>query len=111
MGKKATTDILLCFRTMVTTGLENMKQFNGFFVEFIKSVCMKTVLVVADQKLQSMSMLDRAAKGRSISSFTLFKTNRSWMCVTQTYIVVYNGTEREALNFNFNTISIKLPIR
>ena len=75
------------------------------FVEFIKKVAaFETVyLVVADeqQKQKVQEMLEMAHVAPDAISYIVYKTNRSWMRDSGP-IIVYNGSEREALNFNFN---------
>ena len=75
------------------------------FVEFIKKVAEveSVFLVVANDQLKNrvVNMLETAHVNVSNVSFIIYKTNRSWMRDSGP-IIVKNGTEREALNFNFN---------
>lgn len=75
------------------------------FVEFIKKVAAFEIvyLVVADeqQRQKVQEMLEMAHVAPDAISYIVYKTNRSWMRDSGP-IIVYNGSEREALNFNFN---------
>lgn len=75
------------------------------FVEFIKKIAtQETVfLVVADDHIKEKvsAMLALATVNLKQISFIVQKTNRSWMRDSGP-IIVKNGAEREALNFNFN---------
>jgi agmatine deiminase len=97
--------ILLCFPHNGNDWPGKYEAIQWAFVEFIKKVSQFEIvfLVVADQKLQDKvtEMLKRARVDLTKVSFIIQKTNRSWMRDSAP-IVVYNGMEREALNFNFN---------
>ncbi|WP_432221513.1 agmatine deiminase family protein [Flavobacterium sp. TMP13] len=97
--------IVLCFPYNGTDWPGKYETVQWAFVEFIKKVASyETVfLVVVDQKQQDKvtDMLERAHVALSNVEFVIHKTNRSWMRDSGP-IVVYNGKEREALNFNFN---------
>lgn len=97
--------ILLCFPHNGKDWPGKYEAIQWAFVEFIKKVSIyETVfLVVADENLKEKvsDMLDRARIDLNKISFIIQKTNRSWMRDSGP-IVVYNGTKREALNFNFN---------
>jgi agmatine deiminase len=97
--------ILLCFPHNGNDWPGKYEAIQWAFVEFIKKVSLyETVfLVVADEKLKEKvsDMLERAKVDLKMVSFIIQKTNRSWMRDSGP-IVVYNGNEREALNFNFN---------
>ncbi|KVV14765.1 agmatine/peptidylarginine deiminase [Flavobacterium sp. TAB 87] len=97
--------IVLCFPYNGTDWPGKYEAVQWAFVEFIKKVASyETVfLVVVDQKQQDKvtDMLERAHVALSNVEFVIHKTNRSWMRDSGP-IVVYNGKEREALNFNFN---------
>lgn len=75
------------------------------FVEFIKKVAQfeKVFLVVANEKLKDKvtGMLQLADVAMGQIHFIVYKTNRSWMRDSGP-IIVQNGKQREALNFNFN---------
>ena len=74
-------------------------------MEFIKKVATfeQVFLMVADenQKEKVNFMLEIAHVELTNVSYIIHKTNRSWMRDSGP-IIVKNGTEREALNFNFN---------
>jgi agmatine deiminase len=97
--------ILLCFPHNGNDWPGKYEAIQWAFVEFIKKVSLyETVfLVVADEKLKEKvsDMLERAKVDLKMVSFIIQKTNRSWMRDSGP-IVIYNGKEREALNFNFN---------
>ena len=97
--------ILLCFPHNGNDWPGKYEAIQWAFIEFIKKVSQYEIvfLVVADQKLQDKvtDMLQRARVDLNKVSFIIQKTNRSWMRDSGP-IVVYNGSEREALNFNFN---------
>ena len=97
--------ILLCFPHNGKDWPGKYEAIQWAFVEFIKKVATyETVfLMVADEKLKEKvsDMLDRARVNLDAVSFIIQKTNRSWMRDSGP-IVVYNGSQREALNFNFN---------
>lgn len=58
---------------------------------------------MADEKLKTKvaEMLERAHVQLTNISYIIHKTNRSWMRDSGP-IIVKNGSQREALNFNFN---------
>jgi agmatine deiminase len=97
--------ILLCFPHNGNDWPGKYEAIQWAFVEFIKKVAIyETVfLVVADEKLKEKitGMLERACVNGVNISFIIQKTNRSWMRDSGP-IVIKNGEEREALNFNFN---------
>jgi agmatine deiminase len=97
--------ILLCFPHNGRDWPGKYETIQWAFVEFIKKVSTyETVfLVVANEKLKEKvnDMLDRARVNLNAVEFIIQKTNRSWMRDSGP-IVVYNGGQREALNFNFN---------
>jgi agmatine deiminase len=97
--------ILLCFPHNGNDWPGKYEAIQWAFVEFIKKVAIyETVfLVVADEKLKEKVnvMLERALVNLDNLSFIIQKTNRSWMRDSGP-IVIKNGEEREALNFNFN---------
>ena len=75
------------------------------FVEFIKKIASleKVYIIVADQKLQErlQAMLLKADVDVNRVSYIQHKSNRSWMRDAGP-IVVKRGSQRKALNFNFN---------
>jgi len=75
------------------------------FVEFIKKVSEReTVYLIAKDKTHEVlirDLLDRASVNLKNISFIHLKTNRSWMRDAGP-IIVKNGRQREAINFNFN---------
>lgn len=97
--------MLLCFPHNGKDWPGKYEAVQWAFVEFIKKVAaFETVyLVVADenQKEKVQTMLEMAHVSADSISYILYKTNRSWMRDSGP-IIVYNGSEREALNFNFN---------
>jgi agmatine deiminase len=97
--------ILLCFPHNGNDWPGKYEAIQWAFIEFIKKVAIyETVfLVVADEKLKEKvtRMLERALVNVDNISFIIQKTNRSWMRDSGP-IVIKNGEEREALNFNFN---------
>jgi len=97
--------ILLCFPHNGKDWPGKYEAIQWAFVEFIKKVAAveKVFLVVADEKLQSKvaEMLERAHVQITNISYIIHKTNRSWMRDSGP-IIVKNGSQREALNFNFN---------
>jgi agmatine deiminase len=97
--------ILLCFPHNGKDWPGKYEAIQWAFVEFIKKVAtFETVfLVVANenQKTKVSQMLTDAQVNLSNVSFIIHKTNRSWMRDSGP-IIVKNGSEREALNFNFN---------
>ena len=97
--------ILLCFPHNGKDWPGKYEAIQWAFVEFIKKIAVyETVfLVVADEKLKSKvsEMLEMAHVQLDSISFIIHKTNRSWMRDSGP-IIVKNGTNNEALNFNFN---------
>ncbi|MEZ0130067.1 agmatine/peptidylarginine deiminase [Flavobacterium sp. LBUM151] len=97
--------IVLCFPHNGNDWPGKYEAVQWAFVEFIKKVAtFETVfLVVADEKLKEKvaGMLESARVNMANVSYIIHKTNRSWMRDSGP-IVVKNGSEREALNFNFN---------
>jgi agmatine deiminase len=97
--------ILLCFPHNGKDWPGKYEAIQWAFVEFIKKVASfeQVFLVVADENLKEKvaEMLEIAAVNMSQVSFLIYKTNRSWMRDSGP-IIVKNGTNREALNFNFN---------
>ena len=97
--------ILLCFPLNGKDWPGKYEAVQWAFVEFIKKVAnFETVfLVVADenQKEKVTTMLETAYVELTNVSYIIHKTNRSWMRDSGP-IIVKTGTEREALNFNFN---------
>ncbi len=97
--------ILLCFPHNGNDWPGKYEAIQWAFVEFIKKVAAfeEVFLVVADEKLKTKvsEMLETAHVKVANVSFIIHKTNRSWMRDSGP-IIVQNGTQREALNFNFN---------
>jgi agmatine deiminase len=97
--------MLLCFPHNGKDWPGKYEAVQWAFVEFIKKVAtFETVfLVVADenQKAKVNTMLETAHVELTNVSYIIYKTNRSWMRDSGP-IIIKNGTEREALNFNFN---------
>ena len=97
--------IVLCFPHNGKDWPGKYEAIQWAFVEFIKKVAaFETVfLIVADEKLKVKvsEMLETAYVQMTNVSFIIHKTNRSWMRDSGP-IIVKNGTQREALNFNFN---------
>lgn len=97
--------ILLCFPHNGKDWPGKYEAVQWAFVEFIKKVATfeQVILVVADenQKEKVNTMLETAHVVLANISYIIHKTNRSWMRDSGP-IIVKNGTEREALNFNFN---------
>jgi len=97
--------ILLCFPHNGNDWPGKYEAIQWAFVEFIKKVTNyeKVFLVVADEKLQAKvnGMLETAHVDLAKVSFIIHKTNRSWMRDSGP-IIVKNGTQIEALSFNFN---------
>lgn len=97
--------ILLCFPHNGNDWPGKYEAIQWAFVEFIKKVATyeQVFLVVADDKLQAKvnGMLEMAHVNLANVSFIIHKTNRSWMRDSGP-IIVKNGNQREALNFNFN---------
>ncbi|WP_291099922.1 MULTISPECIES: agmatine deiminase family protein [unclassified Flavobacterium] len=97
--------ILLCFPHNGKDWPGKYEAVQWAFVEFIKKVATfeQVILIVANenQKEKVVEMLETAYVQMTNISFIIHKTNRSWMRDSGP-IVVKNGDEREALNFNFN---------
>lgn len=97
--------LLLCFPHNGNDWPGKYAAIQWAFVEFIKKVALVEMvfLMVADEKLQVkvIDMLEIAHVNISNVSFILHKTNRSWMRDSGP-IIVKNGNNREAINFNFN---------
>jgi agmatine deiminase len=97
--------ILLCFPHNGRDWPGKYEAIQWAFIEFIKKVATyETVfLVVFDDKLKEKvtRMLEMAHVNLDNISFIIQKTNRSWMRDSGP-IVIKNGEQREALNFNFN---------
>lgn len=97
--------ILLCFPHNGKDWPGKYEAIQWAFVEFIKKISLfeQVFLVIADEKLKKkvIKMLEIADVKITKISFIIHKTNRSWMRDSGP-IIVQNGTEREALNFNFN---------
>lgn len=75
------------------------------FVEFIKKIadCQKVIVIVESEKQEEKvnGLLEMAHVALENVSFVIQKTNRSWMRDSGP-IIVQNGDNREALDFNFN---------
>ena len=97
--------VLLCFPYNGNDWPGKYEAVKWAFVEFIKKVATfeEVFLIVADenQKEKVGIMLETAHVDLSKISYIIQKTNRSWMRDSGP-IIVRNGSEREALNFNFN---------
>lgn len=97
--------ILLCFPHNGNDWPGKYEAVKWAFIEFIKKVATfeSVFLVVADenQKDKVSAMLETAHVALNNVSYIIQKTNRSWMRDSGP-IIVKNGNEREALNFNFN---------
>ena len=97
--------LLLCFPHNGNDWPGKYGAIQWAFIEFIKKVAqVETVfLMVADEKLKTKvnEMLEMAHVNMSNVSYILHKTNRSWMRDSGP-IIVKNGNNREAINFNFN---------
>lgn len=97
--------ILLCFPHNGKDWPGKFEAIQWAFVEFIKKTATfeQVILIVANenQKEKVVGMLETAYVQMTNISFIIHKTNRSWMRDSGP-IVVKNGDEREALNFNFN---------
>ncbi|NLP58305.1 agmatine/peptidylarginine deiminase [Lutibacter sp. B1] len=97
--------ILLCFPHNGNDWPGKYKAIQWAFVEYIKKIASfeQVFLVVANEKLKEkvISMLDMAHVNLNNVSFIIQKTNRSWMRDSGP-IIVKNGNNLEALNFNFN---------
>lgn len=97
--------VLLCFPHNGNDWPGKFAAVQWAFVEFIKKVATyeEVFLVIADAKAEEKlrDMLERAHVNLKKVSFIIHKTNRSWMRDSGP-IIVKNGSNREALNFNFN---------
>jgi agmatine deiminase len=97
--------ILLCFPHNGKDWPGKYEAIQWAFVEFIKKVAtFETVfLMVSDENLKQKltDMLTDARVKLSNVSVIIYKTNRSWLRDSGP-IIVKNGKQREALNFNFN---------
>lgn len=97
--------ILLCFPHNGKDWPGKFEAIQWAFVEFIKKIASfeQVFLIVADenQKGKVFAMLEQAQVDTRCVSFIIHKTNRSWMRDSGP-IVVKNGDQKEALNFNFN---------
>ncbi|MDC6386249.1 agmatine deiminase family protein [Flagellimonas taeanensis] len=97
--------ILLCFPHNGNDWPGKYGAIQWAFVEFIKKVATfeEVLLVVASEKLKDKvhEMLKLAHVDTDRVSFIVHKTNRSWMRDSGP-IIVKNGAQRKALNFNFN---------
>ncbi|WP_111307563.1 agmatine deiminase family protein [Confluentibacter sediminis] len=97
--------VLLCFPHNGNDWPGKYGAIQWAFVEFIKKVSdvEEVILVVASEELK-ISVLEKlkiADVNIKNVSFIIHKTNRSWMRDSGP-IIVKNGSERKALNFNFN---------
>lgn len=97
--------MLLCFPHNGNDWPGKYQAIQWAFVEFIKKVTTyePLLLVVKDDILKTkvVDMLERAHVNLNKVTFIIQKTNRSWMRDSGP-IIVKNGSNREALNFNFN---------
>ena len=97
--------ILLCFPHNGNDWPGKYGAIQWAFVEFIKKVATyeQVFLVVDSAKHQKkvMEMLEMATVNLNKVVFIIQKTNRSWMRDSGP-IIIKNGKNREALNFNFN---------
>jgi agmatine deiminase len=97
--------ILLCFPHSGKDWPGKYAAIKWDFVEFIKKISLfeQVFLIVGDTKQKNdVNELLRAAHiNPDRVSFIVHKTNRSWMRDSGP-IIVKNGNDREALNFNFN---------
>ena len=97
--------ILLCFPHNGNDWPGKYETIQWAFVEFIKKISAfeEVILVVSDEKLKAkvIGMLEIAEVNTEAISFIIHKTNRSWMRDSGP-IIVKNGTQKEALDFNFN---------
>ena len=97
--------ILLCFPHNGNDWPGKYGAIQWAFVEFIKKVATyeQVFLVVDSAKHQKkvMEMLEMATVNLKKVVFIIQKTNRSWMRDSGP-IIIKNGKNREALNFNFN---------
>ena len=97
--------ILLCFPHNGNDWPGKYEAVQWAFVEFIKKVASveEVILLVADNNLKTkvLGMLGKAHVNLKHVSFIIQKTNRSWMRDSGP-IIVKNGKNRKAVNFNFN---------
>ncbi len=97
--------ILLCFPHNGNDWPGKYEAIQWAFIEFIKKVATyeQVILIVADEKLKAKvsDMLETAHVKLDSVSYIIHKTNRSWMRDSGP-IIIKNGNQREALNFNFN---------
>ena len=97
--------ILLCFPHNGNDWPGKYGAIQWAFVEYIKKVATyeQVFLVVDSAKHQNnvMEMLEMATVNLKKVVFIIQKTNRSWMRDSGP-IIIKNGKNREALNFNFN---------
>ncbi|MEL0456282.1 agmatine deiminase family protein [Flavobacteriaceae bacterium SZ-1-7] len=97
--------ILLCFPHNGKDWPGKYEAIQWAFIEFIKKVATveAVFLVVANKKLQDKvsGMLETAHVNTKNVIFIIHKTNRSWMRDSGP-IIVKNGKQRKAMNFNFN---------
>ena len=97
--------ILLCFPHNGNDWPGKYGAIQWAFVEFIKKVATyEQVFLVVDSakhREKVMEMLEMATVNLKKVVFIIQKTNRSWMRDSGP-IIIKNGKNREALNFNFN---------
>ncbi|MFD2098624.1 agmatine deiminase family protein [Flagellimonas iocasae] len=97
--------ILLCFPHNGNDWPGKYAAIQWAFVEYIKKIATheEVVLVVASEDLKEkvIGMLETAHVNLKQVSFIIHKTNRSWMRDSGP-IIVTDGKQRKALNFNFN---------
>jgi agmatine deiminase len=97
--------ILLCFPHNGNDWPGKYETIQWAFVELIKKISAfeEVILVVSDEKLKAkvIGMLEIAEVNTEAISFIIHKTNRSWMRDSGP-IIVKNGPQKEALDFNFN---------
>lgn len=97
--------ILLCFPHNGNDWPGKYGAIQWAFVEFIKKVATyEQVFLVVDSakhREKVMEMLEMATVDLKKVVFIIQKTNRSWMRDSGP-IIIKNGKNREALNFNFN---------
>lgn len=97
--------ILLCFPYNGNDWPGKYQAIQWAFVEFIKKVALvETVFLVVSseaQKEKIVKLLEKGHVNTTQVTYIIYKTNRSWMRDSGP-IIVKKGTERVALNFNFN---------
>ncbi len=97
--------ILLCFPHNGNDWPGKYEAVQWAFVEFIKKIANeeKVILVVANTSLQQRvnQKLEIASVNQENVSYIVQTTNRSWMRDSGP-IIVKDGNQRQALNFNFN---------